>query len=303
MPRRMIGMDEVLLVRIASGSSTILSRAAKISVFASVFSTTASTTSCRSARSSRAGRGTADRAAATAFVPGPSLSEALEGHGPWSPASVCVLGMRLAEALDAVHRAGLVHRDVKPGNLLLAPDGPRLIDFGIARTPEGTALTSTGVDRGLARLPVARTGPGARRGRSARPAMSSRWAASWPSPRPAYGRSAAARPRRCCCARSTTSPNCPGSRTALEPVVRACLDKDPARRPTAVEVGAALDAAVPADRERWLPEPVTRLIADRSATVLAMGAIEPTRVSAPASTARGDAVAVAKRWPGGLWTR
>lgn len=89
-------------------------------------------------------------------------------------------------------------------------------------------------------------------------------------------------------------PELPGLPEALEPIVRACLDKDPARRPTAVEVGAALDAAVPADRERWLPEPVTRLIADRSATVLAMGAIEPTRVSAPASTARGGAVAVAK---------
>ncbi|MGJ5798623.1 bifunctional serine/threonine-protein kinase/ABC transporter substrate-binding protein [Streptomyces europaeiscabiei] len=230
---------------------------------------------------------------ATAFVPGPSLSEALEEHGPWSPASVCVLGLRLAEALDAVHRAGLVHRDVKPGNLLLAPDGPRLIDFGIARTPEGTALTSTGVIVGSPGF----LSPEQARARGAGVGPPSdvfslgcvlAFAATGVRP---FGSGAAA----AMLLRTVyDEPELPGLPEALEPVVRACLDKDPARRPTAVEVGAALDAAVPADRERWLPEPVTRLIADRSATVLAMGAIEPTRVSAPASTARGGAVAVVK---------
>lgn len=73
---------------------------------------------------------------ATSYVPGPSLAEAVDTFGPLSLASVRVLGVRLAEALGAVHGAGLVHRDVKPGNVLLAPDGPRLIDFGIARAPE-----------------------------------------------------------------------------------------------------------------------------------------------------------------------
>ncbi|QFR02007.1 ABC transporter substrate-binding protein [Streptomyces phaeolivaceus] len=236
---------------------------------------------------------------ATAFVPGPSLAEVLdgpegpEGRGPWPAASVSVLGQLLAEALDAVHRAGLVHRDVKPGNVLLAPDGPRLIDFGIARTPDGTPLTSTGVVVGSpgflspeqARARGADIGPPsdvfslgcvlARTATGVRP----------------FGAGAAA----AMLLRTVyDEPELPGIPAALEPVVRACLDKDPARRPTAVEVGAALTAAVTADRERWLPEPVTRLIADRSAAVLAMGAIEPTRVSAP--TARGtaaEAVAVA----------
>ncbi|MFC9292059.1 serine/threonine-protein kinase, partial [Streptomyces sp. NPDC057052] len=82
---------------------------------------------------------------ATPYVPGPSLAETVDTFGPLPLASVRVLGVRLAEALEAVHAAGLVHRDVKPGNVLLAPDGPRLIDFGIARAPEATALTSSGV--------------------------------------------------------------------------------------------------------------------------------------------------------------
>ncbi|MYR58227.1 protein kinase, partial [Streptomyces sp. SID625] len=82
---------------------------------------------------------------ATAFVPGPSLAETVAEHGPLPPDTVRALGARLTEALAAVHAAGLVHRDIKPGNVLLAPDGPRLIDFGIARAGGATALTATDV--------------------------------------------------------------------------------------------------------------------------------------------------------------
>ncbi|MDX2780153.1 protein kinase, partial [Streptomyces caniscabiei] len=82
---------------------------------------------------------------ATAYVPGPSLAEAVAVHGPLGEHGLRVLGGRLALALAEVHRAGLVHRDLKPGNVLLAADGPRLIDFGIARAPEDSGLTATGL--------------------------------------------------------------------------------------------------------------------------------------------------------------
>ncbi|HET6858660.1 MAG TPA: serine/threonine-protein kinase, partial [Streptomyces sp.] len=86
---------------------------------------------------------------ATGYVAGPSLTEAVTGHGPLPEHSVRTLGAGLAEALAAVHELGLVHRDVKPSNVLLTIDGPRLIDFGIARATDSTAsLTSTGVSIG-----------------------------------------------------------------------------------------------------------------------------------------------------------
>ena len=82
---------------------------------------------------------------ATTLVAGPSLADTLEQHGPLPEVSVWRLAAGLAEALAEVHSQGLVHRDLKPSNVLLAADGPRLIDFGISRALDGTVLTDTGM--------------------------------------------------------------------------------------------------------------------------------------------------------------
>ncbi|WP_433510608.1 protein kinase domain-containing protein [Nonomuraea sp. CA-143628] len=81
---------------------------------------------------------------ATAYIPGPSLHQAVATHGPLPSAAIGVLGAGLAESLVEIHEHQLVHRDLKPGNVILAVDGPRVIDFGIARALEATSHTVTG---------------------------------------------------------------------------------------------------------------------------------------------------------------
>jgi serine/threonine protein kinase len=81
---------------------------------------------------------------ATQYVAGPSLAEAVERYGPLPVGSLLTLAAGLAEGLEEIHKAGVVHRDLKPSNVLLADDGPRVIDFGISRAAEATMLTQTG---------------------------------------------------------------------------------------------------------------------------------------------------------------
>ncbi|MBA9007405.1 bifunctional serine/threonine-protein kinase/ABC transporter substrate-binding protein [Thermomonospora cellulosilytica] len=77
------------------------------------------------------------------YVPGPSLKEQVAAGGPLDAQSLVRLAIGTATALAAVHRAGIVHRDFKPGNVLMGPDGPRVIDFGIARALDSGAVTMT----------------------------------------------------------------------------------------------------------------------------------------------------------------
>jgi serine/threonine protein kinase len=80
----------------------------------------------------------------TAYIDGPSLQDDVAFHGPLPPGRICALGAGLAEGLAAIHAHGLIHRDLKPGNVIMAEDGPRIIDFGIARSVGATTLTSAG---------------------------------------------------------------------------------------------------------------------------------------------------------------
>ena len=82
---------------------------------------------------------------ATAYVAGPSLTETVRGHGPLPVQSLLALAAGLAEGLSAIHAAGVVHRDLKPSNVLLAEDGPRIIDFGISEAAEASAATGANV--------------------------------------------------------------------------------------------------------------------------------------------------------------
>lgn len=119
---------------------------------------------------------------ATVYVPGPALSEAVRAAGPFTEAQVRVLGAGLVEALQAIHAGRVVHRDLKPANVLLAADGPRVIDFGISLLSGAPKLTKPGIAMGTpTTCRPSSCGPG----RSARRATSSRWQAYSSTRRPA----------------------------------------------------------------------------------------------------------------------
>ncbi|WP_328562028.1 protein kinase domain-containing protein [Streptomyces coelicoflavus] len=80
----------------------------------------------------------------TSYIAGPSLQQAVAERGAFEPQAVLALAAGLAEALVSIHAAHLVHRDLKPSNVLLAEDGPRVIDFGIVRSVDADSLTGTG---------------------------------------------------------------------------------------------------------------------------------------------------------------
>ncbi|WP_329385420.1 bifunctional serine/threonine-protein kinase/ABC transporter substrate-binding protein [Streptomyces sp. NBC_01716] len=233
---------------------------------------------------------------ATEFVPGPSLGEAVTRHGPLPVHSVRALARMLAGALGAVHDAGLVHRDIKPGNVLLAVDGPRLIDFGIARATDETALTSPDMVVGTPGYlsPEQAEARGAGVGPASDVFSLGCLLAYALTGRPPFGAGSAD----ALLYRTVhDEPDIGGSRGSggsggswdeedaeLRQLLLSCLAKDPADRPTAERIAEELaddptsDGGGAAD---WLPEDVVRGIADRAAEMLALPDIEPTVADAP----------------------
>ena len=188
---------------------------------------------------------------ATAYVPGPSLAEAVSQHGPLPLRSVLALAAGLAEGLNAIHAAGVVHRDLKPANVLLAEDGPRVIDFGISRAVEASALTHTGLVVGSPGF----MSPEQAEGREVGPpsdifSLGAVLAFAATGEGPFGTGSTPALVYRVVHAR----PNLDYLPAQVRPLVERCLAKDPAQRPTAAQLLAG--AAYPATG--WLPEPVTR---------------------------------------------
>ncbi|MFG2647833.1 RodZ domain-containing protein [Streptomyces sp. NPDC048436] len=82
---------------------------------------------------------------ATAYAPGLTLNEHVSAHGPLTGGNLHAFATGTATALAAIHAAGVIHRDLKPQNIVLAPDGPRVLDFGIAHALDGTSVTRSGV--------------------------------------------------------------------------------------------------------------------------------------------------------------
>ena len=200
---------------------------------------------------------------ATVFVTGPSLSDLVGRAGPLPQAAVWRLAGGLAEALQAIHAKGLVHRDLKPGNILIATDGPRVIDFGISRALQGTAMTGTRTALGT----PAFMSPEQAQGHEVGPpsdvfSLGSVLAFAGTGVAPFDGGEIFAIAYRLVSAEPDLSGLAPG----LRQLVAGCLAKDPAARPTLAQVmdavvagSAAFPAAAPG---KFWPEPVAVLLAD-----------------------------------------
>ncbi|NBE56176.1 serine/threonine-protein kinase, partial [Streptomyces boluensis] len=206
---------------------------------------------------------------ATAYVPGPPLSEAVSRYGALPLRTVLQLAGGMAEALQTIHGAGIVHRDLKPSNVLLAADGPRVIDFGIARAADTAALTGTNVALGT----PAYMSPEQATGGDITPALDVfalglvlHYAVSGTH---AYGEG----PSQAILHRIVANePDLSGCPQELRGLIESCLSKDPAARPSPAEIVEhcyAVAGAAGLDRSEgwWLPPNVAQAVEQQEHTM------------------------------------
>ncbi|TNY38644.1 serine/threonine-protein kinase [Thermomonospora catenispora] len=192
----------------------------------------------------------------TAYVPGPSLATVLAEQGALPEDTLRVLAAGLAEALESIHRAGLVHRDLKPSNILLADDGPRVIDFGIARALEGTALTRTGAVVGTPGFMAPEQVTGSGEITSAADVFALGAVLCHAAGVAPFGDG----PTHALLYRVVhQEPDLDGVPASLRPLIAACLAKDPTERPTAAAVLSRLTEGAD-DATAWLPPPVQDMV-------------------------------------------
>jgi serine/threonine protein kinase len=207
---------------------------------------------------------------ATAYVPAPSLSRLVRACGPLPTATVRWLAAGCAEALVSIHRAGLVHRDLKPSNVLVAPDGPRVIDFGVARAAERIELTAA---QGAVGTPAYMAPEQARDTKQASVASdvyalgaTLTYAATGHAPH--QGDTAMDVLARL----ATEPPDLSGLPDALTELVTACLERVPRMRPTSSAVLATLGDFT---EHSYLPEAAMDLIREYQRGPLPAGGALP----------------------------
>jgi serine/threonine protein kinase len=218
------------------------------------------------------------------FIDGPSLQQRVAAQGPLRGGELERLAVGTATALAAIHGAGVIHRDFKPANVLLGPDGPRVVDFGIARPAQVETIT-TGLIGTPAYLSPEQVG--------GHPAGTASDVFAWASTvvfaatgRAAFGSDTVGA---VLMRIATGHPDLTGVPEPLRSAVARCLDKDPASRPTARDLLLLLVGS--AD-----PEPVRNMLAVPRAGHAAPGANAsgPRDLSGPV-THPGSGVARSRR--------
>jgi serine/threonine protein kinase len=177
---------------------------------------------------------------ATSYVAGPSLSEAVRNSGPLTAWSLLALAAGLAKSLTAIHAAGVVHGDLKPSNVLLAPDGPRVIDFGISQAAEAAPLARAGLVVGTPSFMAPEQAAGEEVGpRSDVFSLGAVLAFAATGHKPfGAGPPAAVLDRVV-----RVAADLEDAPAEVRPLIEQCLAKDPLRRPTAAELLARVTAA------------------------------------------------------------